>query len=44
MQDLRDLGLVLDRHAPLLLVESYEEARVLELLTRAAPSCIPAGQ
>ena len=36
MQDLRDLGLMLDRHVPLLLVESYEEARVLELLTRVA--------
>lgn len=34
MQDLHDLGLMLDRNVPLLLVESYEESRVLELLTR----------
>ena len=36
MQDLHDLGLMLDRNTPLLLVESYEETRVLELLTRVA--------
>ena len=34
MQDLHDLGLMLDRNIPLILIESYEEARVLELLTR----------
>ena len=36
MQDLHDLGLMLDRNTPLLLVESHEETRVLELLTRVA--------
>ncbi|WP_419813019.1 AAA family ATPase [Bacterioplanoides sp.] len=36
MQDLHDLGLMLDRNTPLLLIESHEEARVLELLTRIA--------
>lgn len=34
MQDLHDLGLMLDRNIPLILIESHEEARVLELLTR----------
>lgn len=34
MQDLQDLSLMLDRKIPLILIESHEEARVLELLTR----------
>jgi SpoVK/Ycf46/Vps4 family AAA+-type ATPase len=34
MQDLHDLSLMLDRNIPLILIESHEEARVLELLTR----------
>lgn len=34
MQDLHDLSLMLDRNIPLILIESHEEVRVLELLTR----------
>ena len=34
MRDLHDLSLMLDRNIPLILIESYEEARILELLTR----------
>lgn len=36
MQDIHDLGLLLDRQIPLLVVESHEEARALELFTRLA--------
>ena len=36
MQDLHDLSLLLDRQVPLLLLESHEEARALEMLTRLA--------
>lgn len=36
MQDLHDLGLLLDRQVPLLVVESHEETRALELFTRLA--------
>ncbi|MCA6065490.1 AAA family ATPase [Thalassolituus marinus] len=36
MQDLHDLGVLLDRQVPLLVVESHEEARALELFTRLA--------
>ncbi|ASP38935.1 ATPase [Bacterioplanes sanyensis] len=36
MQDIRDLGLMLDRQLPLLVIETYEESRTLEILTRLA--------
>ena len=36
MQEIHDLGLLLDRHVPILLIESHEEARALEMLTRLA--------
>lgn len=36
MQDIHDLNLLLDRHIPILLIETHEEARALELLTRLA--------
>ncbi|MCD8523706.1 MAG: AAA family ATPase [Saccharospirillaceae bacterium] len=36
MQDLHDLSLLLERQVPLLLLESHEEARALEMLTRLA--------
>lgn len=36
MQDIHDLGLILDRHTPLILIESWDELRVLDLLTRLA--------
>ncbi len=36
MQDLHDLELLLDRHIPILMVGSHEEARALELFTRLA--------
>lgn len=36
MQDIHDLGLMLDRHVPLILIESRDEPRVLDLLTRLA--------
>lgn len=34
--DLRDLGLLLDSKVPILVIESYEEVRVLEMITRLA--------
>jgi SpoVK/Ycf46/Vps4 family AAA+-type ATPase len=34
--DLNDLGLLLDSKVPLLVIESYEEPRVLEMITRLA--------
>lgn len=36
MQEIRDLGLMLDRQLPLLVIETYEESRALEILTRLA--------
>jgi SpoVK/Ycf46/Vps4 family AAA+-type ATPase len=36
MQNIHDLGLMLDRNVPLILIESWDEARVLDLLTRLA--------
>jgi len=36
MQDLRDLEVLLERQIPLLLIESHEENRALELMTRLA--------
>lgn len=36
MQDIRDLGLMLDRQLPLLVIETHEEPRALEILTRLA--------
>lgn len=36
MQDIHDLGLLIDRHVPILLIESHEEAQALEMLTRLA--------
>lgn len=36
MQDIHDLGLLLDRNVPILLIESHEESRALEMLTRLA--------
>ncbi len=34
--DLKDLGLLLDSKVPILVIESYEEPRVLEMITRLA--------
>ena len=34
--DLNDLSLLLDSKVPLLVIESYEEPRVLEMITRLA--------
>lgn len=34
--DLKDLGLLLDSRVPLLVIESFEEPRVLEMITRLA--------
>ena len=34
--DLNDLGLLLDGGVPILVIESYEEPRVLEMITRLA--------
>ena len=34
--DLNDLGLLLDSKVPLLVIESFEEPRVLEMITRLA--------
>jgi SpoVK/Ycf46/Vps4 family AAA+-type ATPase len=34
MQDVHDLELMLERHTPIILIESWEEPSVLELLTR----------
>jgi hypothetical protein len=36
MQDLHDLKLILERKEPLVVIETYEESRALELLTRLA--------
>lgn len=36
MQDVHDLGLMIDRNIPIVVVETHEETRVLELLTRLA--------
>ncbi|MDA0788559.1 MAG: AAA family ATPase [Proteobacteria bacterium] len=36
MKDLNDLGLLLDSKVPILVIESYEEPRVLEMITRLA--------
>lgn len=36
MQDLHDLKLILERKEPLIVIETYEEPRALELLTRLA--------
>ncbi len=36
MNDLNDLGLLLDSKVPILVIESYEEPRVLEMITRLA--------
>ena len=34
--DLKDLGLLLDSKVPILVIESFEEPRVLEMITRLA--------
>ena len=34
--DLNDLGLLLDSKVPILVIESFEEPRVLEMITRLA--------
>ncbi|HBG50400.1 MAG TPA: ATPase, partial [Gammaproteobacteria bacterium] len=36
MPDVRDLGLILDSGVPLVVIETHEEQRVLELVTRLA--------
>ncbi|WP_221800209.1 AAA family ATPase [Oceanobacter mangrovi] len=36
MQDVHDLGLMLDRKTPILVIETWEEPRALDLLTRLA--------
>lgn len=36
MQDVNDLGMMIDRHIPIVVIETHEEPRVLELLTRLA--------
>lgn len=36
MQDLHDLGLIIDRKTPIIAIESYEEDRALQMLTRLA--------
>ena len=36
MQDVYDLGLMIDRNIPIVVIETHEETRVLELLTRLA--------
>ncbi|MFL0806140.1 MAG: AAA family ATPase [Oceanobacter sp.] len=36
MQDVHDLGLMIDRNIPIVVIETHEELRVLELLTRLA--------
>ncbi len=35
-RDLKDLGLLLDTNVPILVIESFEEPRVLEMMTRLA--------
>ncbi len=36
MQDVHDLALMLERHTPILVIETHEEPRALDLLTRLA--------
>lgn len=36
MQDLHDLGLIIDSRTPIVVIESYEEDRALQMLTRLA--------
>jgi SpoVK/Ycf46/Vps4 family AAA+-type ATPase len=36
MQDLKDLALIIDSHVPLIAIETHDETRALQLLTRVA--------
>ena len=36
MQDVRDLGLILDSRVPLVVIETFEEKRALDMLMRVA--------
>ena len=40
--DLKDLGLLLDSKVPVLVIESFEEPRVLEMITRLAVKLVSA--
>ncbi len=36
MQDIKDLALIIDSHVPIIVLETHDETRALQLLTRVA--------